>query len=1111
MTITKAVELKAASPIVQYFDEELADFDDVSPAWDKEVDEVADFDAETDADGDLNDSTGAAHDGDNGLEITFDDANVAYGTMDLDAVDQTSGVISLWLDKNDVAIDDGAQVFFASTHDGGGTARWALLLINDGGTYKIRANYPRDGLGSANGGTVELTAGYHNIKAMFVRSTGADDGWMRVYIDDVLEIESTGHDNDTRDWDYLRAGMTFTSSAGFGGSYYMDTIKIDPVGAPMVDKLAAKNGTYGLSFPLHPEAAACRVDFTNPTAEKAIMQECWFNPNGLEMSEGIGFDLFGGGPDDEFEVYFKYFAASGGYVIRISITDDLLGGDSSSWYPITDDSHHLRIYYRSSTGDGDDNGIMALYIDHEFKEALTGLDTDTIAPETLYFGCVIDHIDTEYGIFYMDDCRWGPWTDITDVVIGNITGYWGMMDNEPLDLLADTGVMSIVLKNEDGLYLPGLTTALDGFDKGSPIRLRFNYSDLDYMRFYGTIDTINPAPGAFAPKLVNIEVTDWMDYAATHPIVNPTVGVDQTADQMLTTIKDDMPIAPLAIDFDTGVNTFPTAFDNVTTKTKAYTEISKAMFSELGYCYLIKDPVYGETLVFDNAEARNGLRTPDFSSDNTMTSLEVEYGKNVINRFINKAFPRYVTPAPVILFELEARQRIPSGQTIVFSGNYVDPDGGGTEVSGINVLDPVVNVDYDATGNRDGTGANFTATLTVGTVKGTEGTTFTIKSDAVSTAWVWIRIWGDGVYAYNPIEHSAEDSTSIAEFDYQSILLNQKYMDDLHRGSLTGAAIIEQEKQPRLKLNKVNFVANRTDALMLAWLTWDVGNMCYIKETDWEIDEYAYIQGVEFTISPGGLVKFSWIVKGMLSLLLGLSLISCEFDPASEDGINFGHLPQVSDIAATDRSFSFWMYAHDQINDRPNTLVSTYHDDSGAYIGMSDEHGDDTSCIKYYQKGTAGPGIWVTAVDTVPQNAWVHIAVTRDASAFGNAPHIYINAVDMALTNPSVQNGATAAEVAAQLFIGNTKTATIDWTWAFDGLIKDLRIYDGILTQAQVTALEDGDDITDGMVFQGPTVRTKELDYFEDLTLDPAVDRLIDNMYGMIGTPHDEVITRLIP
>jgi len=1112
---TYRIEAKLSDTVDQFFDEwELTDFDAVTPAWDKEVDRRAEFtDGIVDGDTDMNDHADAAHDGAVGLEFTFDDNNIMYGVMNADAADQTSGVLSFWLNTNDVAVDDTKVIRLVYFRDGAGAINWQVRLYNDGGTYQIGI-FAEDDLGGGGlvGAYQDLAAGWNNIKIMFDRSTGIgnNDGFMRLYIDDVLVEEDTTLDNDTLDWDYIRIGMLLTNSAGFGGSFYLDTIKLDPVGAPMVDTLAMQNGTYGLAIPVM-DTTARYGSFTNPDAETVAMAECWIDPNVVTMAADDEIVLIKADAAD-FYVTLKY---SGGYKIYATAALDV-GSESTSEYLITDAPHHIRIYWAASTADGNDDGYLHLYIDHVLQESLTGLNNDTVDIANIYFGVTTALDAGTYGIFYMDDCRWGPWIDITDDVTKDIKGYWGMSDNGPLDLLAKTGVMSIVLNNDDGKYLPGQSTALDGFKKGTPVRLRFSYSDLDYIRFYGTIDDINPLPGAFVSKRVTVEVTDWMDYAATHPMVNPAIGTDQTADQMLTTVVADMPIAPLATDYDTGVNTFPTAFDNVTTKTKAYTEISKVMFSELGYCYLIKDPVYGETLVFDNAEARNGLRTPDFTSDNTMTSLEVEYGKNVINRFINKVYPRLVTAAPVVLFDSEVRQKVPSGHTVIFRGNYTDPDGGGTEISGINVLDPVINVDYDATGNRDGTGSDFTADITVGVDKGTEGTTFTLTSAAPSTAWVWIRIKGDGVKAYNPIEHSAEDATSIAEFDYQSIILYQKYMDDLHRGSLIGASVIEQEKQPRTKLNKVNFVANRTDALMLAWLKWDVGDMCYIKEDDWEIDEYAYIQGVELTISPGGLIKFSWIVKGMQSLLKGLDLISCEFDDATLDAVDFGYLPQASNL--TLRSISARIYLHADPALRGH-VVGALGELSSAFppgewgtgYWFAVGTGRKAEFIQVHTGAGSADGIWQSALNSIPLNAWTDLIITHNLTVSTTAPIIYIDGVNQApLTEVQAPLGNVADEEGNHLVIGNNISAT-QHTKSMDGLIKDVCVYDVILTQAEATSHAAGGDITRGLVFQGPCVRTADLDYFEDLTLDPLVDRLIDNMYGMIGTPANTVITRLIP
>ena len=195
--------------------------------WDKEVDAVADFDAETDADNDLNDHADAAHDGAVGLEYTFDDANVMFGTMNGAAVNLVRGVISFWFDKNDIAIEvaAGKTVSLIQALPGAGAFTYNMYLHNNG---KLNFQYRNDAGSAIAAGNFIAGDGYKEYQMIWERSTGPgnDDGYLQVYQDSVLVLDSTGHDNDTKDWDTVNVGMLLTNSGTFGGSFYMDTIKL---------------------------------------------------------------------------------------------------------------------------------------------------------------------------------------------------------------------------------------------------------------------------------------------------------------------------------------------------------------------------------------------------------------------------------------------------------------------------------------------------------------------------------------------------------------------------------------------------------------------------------------------------------------------------------------------------------------------------------------------------------------------------------------------------------------------------------------------------------------------------------------------------------------------
>lgn len=1104
---THKIEAKLSDTADQLFSESLDVFDAISETWDGEVGEVADFVAEVDGDNDLNDSTDAAYDGDNGIEVTFDDANAAYGTLDADAIDQVSGVISLQFDKNDLAVEDTKFIEFATFIDGAAADTWGIRIYDDSGDLEMQLVYWNDAAALQTAGARHtIAAGYNNYKVMFSRSTGAgnNDGWMRLYVGNVLIINDTGHDNDTLDWDSLDIGIISTDSTTFTGSFYMDTIKIDPVGAPMLDQLAAKNGTYGIAFPVM-DSTGRSCSFTNPTTEAIVMAEGWLDPNTITMANGNYFAIINGG---EFGISLKY---DSGYEIHGAVDLDA-GADSTGWHSITDAPHHIRAYWGAASGAGKNDGFFYLFIDHVLVEALTGLDNDTKSVATVSFGAVTGIDAGTYGIIYMDDCHWGPWMDITSDVLKDFEGYWGFNDDDPTSFMAETGVAEFLLKDIDGKYLPGLTTTLDGWKKGTPIRLRINYSDLPYTRFYGTIDELEPTSVIDVNQnRVKVYVTDWMDYAATHPLFSPAIGTDERADEMLTTIVADMPIAPQATDFDTGVNTFPTSFDTIQMKTKAYSEMAKAAVSELGPVYLIKDPVYGETLVFKNAHARNGLRTPDATFDNNMTILDSEYGKNVINRFVNIALPKETDTNVQVLYSLGYPIRIGGHQTITVKGNFTDPIGGNPAV-GANMINPVATTDYLVNTEVGGGGVNITADLVATAAYGAAGVEYTLENTNVRTGWITkLRARGYIVWQYNQVEKASEDADSIDEFGYIEKTIKQHYQQDPFTGNSYANKVVNLERQPRLKVDGVGFVANRSDALMLAWLTRDVGDLVYIIEDDKEVDEYAYILGVKFKISPDGLVRFYWVIKRTLNLGLGLTPITAEFTAFSTDALDFGYIPEISGASVTARTVSVWIYPTAGGADRD--IVADYANYVGYSLGMSNPAGTGQIFITVVI-GPGNSGRWRSlAASPLSVDTWYHVLYTMDIDGAVSAPEIWVDGVNQVPIVEDFAPGAGVPDTEGVPFVVGNWYGNGAYNFPAIGQLKYCEVWDRILTDAEigtVYAAAGFGSVEDGLVFQGPCVKTKELADFEDATL-TADDVLLDNMYGAVGVPQDDVVTRLIP
>lgn len=736
----------------------------------------------------------------------------------------------------------------------------------------------------------------------------------------------------------------------------------------------------------------------------------------------------------------------------------------------------------------------------------------------------------------------GSWVDLSaDALAYSVSGKWGIRGNKPADRTADTGEMRFTLSNRTGKYSPDGASPLSGWGWGVPVKIVLTYDGKTFTRFYGTIRNLNIITGdTLNDNYVEVTVLDWFDYASRQPIVNPGVLSNQSGDDVIRTALALMPIQPAATDLDSGINFFPTTFDVNTSKTTIYSEFASVAFSEFGYIYLEKTPAEGGRLVYENVHSRNGTRTlspvPVVTTDSgfelredggfelredggkeildittagaftsAIDALGTEYGTRMLNYITLKAFPRRVDTSLVILFRLSKPILIGSGRTVTIKGGYSDPNGGAS-CNAQGLVTPVIYTDYDARQNEDGSGTIITADLSISAVFGSDGFTHTVTNTGATSGYIiTYNIRGYGIYTYNPIENVASDAASITAYGYQTDTISQKYQVTLDAGAVETNAIVEREKSPRTVINRVSFFANRSSFLMYSFLSLDVGDLVQITNASAGVDGYFYIQSVEFNISAGGLIYFSWGVKEALTLTKGLSLEGVNFNQTgTTDALDFGYLPFLCNVAQ--RSVSFWIY---MTADAPTFtgynqahIFGIFSDYSGFGIGNTNGRK-----IQYYQKGVTLPGIWNTPTNSIPLNTWCHVLVYRDHSSSTNAPSIYIDGVAQTLTNTTAQSGVTQDETSSHLLLGNISTATRVYDRYFKGKIQNARIYHAMLdgTHAAILNAAGRNDTTtlinDTLAFMGPIVRTSRLAAYNGTTLTSGYN-VLDGIYGAVGSPH---------
>jgi len=727
----------------------------------------------------------------------------------------------------------------------------------------------------------------------------------------------------------------------------------------------------------------------------------------------------------------------------------------------------------------------------------------------------------------------GSWTQLNDVA--PIIFSWGISGNAPLDRLADTGELQLILDNSTGLYTPGGDSVLTGWKNGLPIKVVITYDSETYVRFRGYIADIE-VKQANKDKKAYVTVLDWMDYAARHTLDNFPVANDVRSSDILQTVLDDMPKQPQAIQIDDGAELFETAFDAGGDKTRSYNEFAKVVFSELGYLYLTKDKDTGEKLRFESATARLGWRPVDnvplsnaassfglhengdiklhengdfwllnqtaaFDFDSSViTGFDAPHGDHIINQAFAKTEPRDYDASAVVLFTQHKEIVIASGQTKKIRGTYADPEGG-LPVQAENMIDPVITTDYTMFTQTGGGGSNISSDLQITTKYGAKKFVHTITNNNAARGYInFFQCRGTGIYKPNPTEYVAEDLDSIADNDYHTITLNQAYKQDLDAGTAFADMAVADFSQPKIVLNSITFSANRSDERMMAALCTDVGHLRHIVISELNIDSNFYIQGVKF-IMNGGLTTVEWIVQERPSLLLGWSSIAAGSGAAritTGPGIIYGAIPKLYSIEKF--TISAWVYT--SAND--GTLISFYDTDMyGIKIYFTNSGSKPAITMDSMLFSTKGT--WTQTTPLANANTWYHVGITFDASAGASAaPIFYVNGSSVSITTTTAPGGARQVGDNTPLILFNVMVdislATANF---FSGRQFDPRIYERVLTGTEMTTLynagvPDETLVTNGLLFQGICVPTVELSDFVGATLDDTYI-VRDNIYGIVG------------
>jgi hypothetical protein len=176
--------------------------------------------------GDLSVSAAAAMVGSLGMQAVIDDNNTIYVTDNLPAAEPRYRA-RFYFDPNSIVMASGDAHFIFNGFMGTSTAILRVEFRNFSGAYQVRGRLINDGSTWTNSSWFPISDAAHFIEVDWRAATavGANNGGLTLWIDNVLQANLIGVDNDTRRIDSVRLGGITGIDTGTRGTYYFDAFE----------------------------------------------------------------------------------------------------------------------------------------------------------------------------------------------------------------------------------------------------------------------------------------------------------------------------------------------------------------------------------------------------------------------------------------------------------------------------------------------------------------------------------------------------------------------------------------------------------------------------------------------------------------------------------------------------------------------------------------------------------------------------------------------------------------------------------------------------------------------------------------------------------------------
>ncbi len=392
--------------------------------------------------GDLFASSQAAAVGSYGLEALIDD------TVDIDVTDvspnnETHYSARFYLDPNSVNLPNNESMYVFTGSDDAYNWKLCLGMKRMAEYYALTLCGQNDANSWFEGRSAYITDDWQAVEIEWQAASadGANDGFAKLWINDVLVDTLGGLDTDSSRISRISLGASDSVPAGSNGSIYFDAfesrqgehIGLDPNGptlsAPSTDLVfkddfesgdfslwssttlgggdlsisspSAIFGSYGMQAVIN-DTASMNVTDSSPADETQYHARFYLDPNSISIPNNNGFSIFSAGGDAGSVFRVTLNNSGGSYTLQTQAYHDAGGMVSGQPIVITDEPQVIEAAFQASSAAGVNDGYFELWVNDVLVDTIPNLDNDARLVEYVNLGAT-SGIDTgTSGAIYFD-------------------------------------------------------------------------------------------------------------------------------------------------------------------------------------------------------------------------------------------------------------------------------------------------------------------------------------------------------------------------------------------------------------------------------------------------------------------------------------------------------------------------------------------------------------------------------------------------------------------------------------------------------------------------------------------------------------------------------------